>query len=197
MKYTIEQKQEVLEFFNNYGYSETAKKYRATIYPETIRRWTKPELQIYYKNKHRENYLTRKYNNVAENNISQIQFIPTAKEIDRDMRVLIRTIPSYQSPAHLNNIVLKHQPHFFDRQYKLWQNKDIRLRIIKNREKNLNKPADQMSSKELLRGFGLMGICKSYSYFSPFWLSKFIEQFNATTVYDPCGGWGHRLLGVS
>lgn len=196
MTYTAEQKQEVLEYFNIHGYSETAKKYRATIYPETIRRWTKPELQIYYKNKHRENYLTRRKKHKTLQAPDHIFYEPADYVVQKEPGVLQRAKSSYHSASYINNIVLKYQKHFFNKQYSLWNDLTIRGKLIENREKYLGKPAHKITPKEFIRGFGVAGICRTYSHFSPLWFSKFIEDHNASVVYDPCGGWGHRLLGA-
>jgi len=42
----------------------------------------------------------------------------------------------------------------------------------------------------------ISGIHYGFSHFSPFWIKVFIDEFNITSIYDPCGGWGHRLLGA-
>ncbi len=46
-----------------------------------------------------------------------------------------------------------------------------------------------------MRGFKISGIHAGYSHFSPFWLKTFIKEKGIKSAYDPCGGWGHRLLG--
>ena len=49
----------------------------------------------------------------------------------------------------------------------------------------------------LLSGFKISRLYYGYSYFSPLWIKKFIEDYSIKSVYDPCGGWGHRMLGSS
>jgi hypothetical protein len=48
---------------------------------------------------------------------------------------------------------------------------------------------------DILNGFKRSGIYYGYSHFNPLWFKWFITEYNIKTCYDPCGGWGHRLLG--
>jgi hypothetical protein len=82
---------------------------------------------------------------------------------------------------------------FYKNEIKLFQDKNIRDKLIDNRKRYLNK--DTFTVFELLTGFKIAGIHYGYSHFNPLWFKWFIEKYNVTTCYDPCGGWGHRLLG--
>lgn len=100
-----------------------------------------------------------------------------------------------KSPSH-NKIVLNFQKHFYKKENELYKNNPIiRRKLIQNRIKYLNKSENELTNRELLSGFKISGIHKSYSFFSPFWFKYFIEKYNIKSVYDPFGGWGHRLLG--
>ena len=93
-----------------------------------------------------------------------------------------------------NNIVKYFQQDaFYATEKMLWKNKDIRNKLIINRQQYLNK--FNLTPFDLLNGFKRSGIYYGYSHFSPLWFKWFIEQYNIKTCYDPCGGWGHRLLG--
>lgn len=35
-----------------------------------------------------------------------------------------------------------------------------------------------------------------YSHFNPMWMKWFVQKHDVKMCYDPCGGWGHRLLGA-
>ena len=48
---------------------------------------------------------------------------------------------------------------------------------------------------DLLDGFKKSGIYYGYSHFNPLWFKWFILKFSCKVCYDPCGGWGHRVLG--
>ena len=74
--------------------------------------------------------------------------------------------------------------------------------ILKNRVYYLSeKKGNQLSltdftDKKILQAFKITGLHNGYSHFSPLWIKEFIKQFNVKSIYDPCGGWGHRLLGA-
>jgi len=38
-------------------------------------------------------------------------------------------------------------------------------------------------------------IHKGFSSFSPYVIKSFINEYGVSSIYDPCGGWGQRLLG--
>ncbi len=86
---------------------------------------------------------------------------------------------------------------FYAKEKQLFQDEAIRNRLITNRCKELNKTADELEPAELLDGFKKSGIYYGYSHFNPLIFKWFIQNFNVKTCYDPCGGWGHRLLGSS
>jgi hypothetical protein len=103
--------------------------------------------------------------------------------------------PLYSNAISSNRLVHTFQPHFFDKENKLWQKKDIQKKLILNRKKYLNKDTT-LTDRELLRGFKISGIHIGYSHFSPLWFKRYILDENIKSVYDPCGGWGHRLIGA-
>ena len=72
----------------------------------------------------------------------------------------------------------------------------IRRKLIQNRVKYLNKEETQLTPEEILTGFKKSGIYYGYSHFNPEWTNWFINKYNIKTIYDPCGGWGHHLLGM-
>lgn len=96
-----------------------------------------------------------------------------------------------------NKIVLTFQPHFYEIEKRLWlENKDdLRQKLVSNRIKYIEKDEYQLTDKEVLRGFKISGKHIGFSHFNPCWMKYFIEKYNITSVYDPTGGWGHRLLG--
>ena len=102
---------------------------------------------------------------------------------------------NYDSAPRNNRLVLTHQPHFYHIEQELYKDKSIKKKLIANRIKYLFK--DKFSDRELLRGFKISGIHIGYSHFSSFWFKKFIEDNNIKSVYDPCGGWGHRFIGAA
>lgn len=103
--------------------------------------------------------------------------------------------PSYDSVPTRNRVIHTFQPHFFHIEREMWKDDQIKKKIIENRKKYLGK--DKISDREILRGFKISGAHIGYSHFSPLWLTKFIIDNNIKTIYDPCGGWGHRMIGCS
>ena len=104
----------------------------------------------------------------------------------------------YRTQYKWNNIVLKFQwREFYKHEIKLWnENKlykglPLRSWIYLNRKKYINKDATSLTAREILRCFKIAGIHHGYSFHSPF----YIKDYDVTSIYDPCGGWGHRLLG--
>jgi hypothetical protein len=100
----------------------------------------------------------------------------------------------YTCSIGMNRLVHTFQPHFFDVERELWQDKIIQQKLKENRRKYLNK--DTLTDREILRGFKISGIHTGYSHFSPLWLKKYAHEEDVSCIYDPCGGWGHRLIGA-
>lgn len=97
--------------------------------------------------------------------------------------------------SQYNKIVLHYQPHFYEEENKLWRNPIIQKKIIMNRMQYLNKEEYDLTDQEILRGFKISGIHYGFSHFNPLILKYFIQKYNIQSIYDPCAGWGHRLLG--
>lgn len=96
-----------------------------------------------------------------------------------------------------NNEIIKYfqQDIFYKRERELWEDPKIQEKIILNRQKYLKKSIDDLTIADILSGFKRSGIYYGYSHFNPLWFKWFIEKYNIKTCFDPCGGWGHRLLG--
>jgi hypothetical protein len=110
-----------------------------------------------------------------------------------------RDCEDIQKTTSKNNYIIKYfqQDTFFRKEKELWKNDEkIRDRLILNRMKYLNKKEDELTVDELLTGFKKSGIHYGYSHFNPLWFKWFLQKYNIKTCYDPCGGWGHRLLGA-
>ena len=96
-----------------------------------------------------------------------------------------------------NNYIIKYfqQDTFYKNEKLLWQDPIKRQKLIENRIKYLNKQPEELTSLDLLDGFKKSGIYYGYSHFNPLIFKWFIQKYDLKSVYDPCGGWGHRLLG--
>ena len=73
---------------------------------------------------------------------------------------------------------------------------NTRRKLIQNRCKYLNKKEWELTPNDLLTGFKKSGIYYGYSHFNPLWTNWFVHKYDIHTVYDPCGGWGHHMLGM-
>lgn len=69
--------------------------------------------------------------------------------------------------------------------------------FYKNREFYIGKSSKELTNEEIIRGLSIAGVknCKLPSMHTPFYLKNIIKEFHPNRIYDPCGGWGHRLLG--
>ena len=72
----------------------------------------------------------------------------------------------------------------------------LRRKLIQNRCKYLNKKEKDLTISDIFSGFKNGGIHYGYSHFNPVWTNWFINHYDIKTVFDPCGGWGHHLLGM-
>ncbi len=145
-----------------------------------------------------------------ENNLNYIEiwnldvFFTYILQIEENSNVLYNEY-LYYTNAHgkLSNITQKNniikyfqQDTFFGTEKNLyWHNLDIQKKLFNNRYTYLKK--DSLSTLDLLNGFKISGLHYGYSHFNPLLFKWFIETYNIKTCYDPCGGWGHRLLGSS
>jgi len=126
-----------------------------------------------------------------------LEYKYSQKEINKEFNKLKNNKGSYNKNPCNNKIILTYQPHFFEYENYLYKNDPIiRRKIIENRIKYLNKAEYDLTDKEILRGFKISGIHNSFSHFSSYWIKAFIEEYNIKSIYDFCGGWGHRLLGA-
>lgn len=95
-----------------------------------------------------------------------------------------------------NKLILTSQQHYYDVERDMYADDIIADQIHANRLKYLGKDKEDLTDAEILRAFKISGIHIGYSHYSPLWLKAFIEEFKPIGIYDPCGGWGHRLIGA-
>ena len=118
------------------------------------------------------------------------------KQLFSEFEYYQNSIGKIASPNNKNYIVKYfQQDEFFKTEKILFQNKDIRDKLINNRMKYLNKKYDQLTVEDILYGFKRSGLYYGYSHFNPLTFKWFINNYNCKICFDPCGGWGHRLLG--
>ena len=172
----------------------------------------KPYLEVYkFQN---ENDVITQIRRVTEG--LKIQY--SHNEMRNELKNIITKPGRFDSGCHLNRITNTFNPHFYEQEQKLYKNSITRRWIIENLEKYLvrnweaggpakaiayneqNEPIGNfeaaLSDAEILRQFRISRICDGFSQHSPLWIKAFIEKYNPKSIYDPTGGWGHRLLGA-
>lgn len=83
---------------------------------------------------------------------------------------------------------------YFKREIELLKNPLILGELFINRYKYLGKLPHQLSNLALLNGLSISGKLRKYSTFDNTGMIQFIEKYKPSTIYDPCAGWGERLL---
>ena len=84
---------------------------------------------------------------------------------------------------------------FYKGEIEAWKELELKTKLLKNRCMYLNKRIEDLTDNDILRGFNVSGLRRGFSSFSPKIITSFMNEFNIKSIYDPCGGWGHRLLG--
>lgn len=106
--------------------------------------------------------------------------------------------------------VMYNQDVFYKTEKQLWSDnalmkngENLRYVLLKNRLQFFKSPPKsehathnifELGDKDLLSGFTISGIYKGYTKFKTNILSKVLKEFDIKMIYDPCGGWGHRIL---
>lgn len=91
---------------------------------------------------------------------------------------------------------------FYAEELKLWQENPMKkwttlqYFLYANRYKYLGKLPDELSDAELLRGFTISGLHKGFTVFDNTLMCQVLDAYSdeISGVYDPCAGWGERML---
>lgn len=83
---------------------------------------------------------------------------------------------------------------YFKREIEMLENPLVLGELFINRYKYLGKLPHQLSNLALLNGLSISGKLRKYSTFDNTGMIQFIEKYNPSIIYDPCSGWGERLL---
>ena len=68
----------------------------------------------------------------------------------------------------------------------------LRARLLANRLHYLGRLPE--SALEVVRGLAISGEIRSYSTFVNTAMTAVLDQYTPTSLYDPCSGWGERML---
>ena len=91
---------------------------------------------------------------------------------------------------------------FYKRELELWNENSLRngkwgtvqAFLYANRYKYLNKLPNQLTDRMLLRAFRISGLHMGYTSFNSALMRQVIDKYNVKSVYDPCAGWGERMM---
>ena len=92
-------------------------------------------------------------------------------------------------------------PVIYEREINMW-NQNIFIKnkgyiqpfLFANRLKYINKTPDQLSNLDIIRGLSYSGQIRAYTAFDNSLMKRFIEKYKPQSIFDPCAGWGERLL---
>ena len=126
------------------------------------------------------------------------------QKIQREFEIIkMGKLNGYETQYSWNECILYFQwKEFYKKEIELWnENKfykglPLRSWIYANRLKYIKKGANDLTFREILRAFKITGLHIGNSFHSPFYIQQFIKDYNIKSIYDPTGGWGHRLLGA-
>ena len=104
-----------------------------------------------------------------------------------------------------HNKIIKYfqQDVFYAVEKQMWSDEKVRKKILTNRLKYLTKSPEELNTYDILSGFKKSAIYYGYSGFNPQlckWFYRWVEDnvrisMKDQVCYDPCGGWGHRMIG--
>lgn len=89
---------------------------------------------------------------------------------------------------------------FYARELQMWDDDEVhhrkwgrlRARLLANRLHYLGRLPE--SALEVVRGLAISGEIRSYSTFINTAMTAVLDQYKPTSLYDPCSGWGERML---
>ena len=89
---------------------------------------------------------------------------------------------------------------FYARELQMWEADEVhhrkwgrlRARLLANRLHYLGRLPE--SALEVVRGLAISGEIRSYSTFVNTAMMAVIDRYEPTSLYDPCSGWGERML---
>lgn len=89
---------------------------------------------------------------------------------------------------------------FYAREFQMWEADEVhhrkwgrlRARLLANRLHYLGRLPE--SALEVVRGLSISGEIRSYSTFINTAMMAVLDQYKPMILYDPCSGWGERML---
>ncbi len=75
-----------------------------------------------------------------------------------------------------------------------FRGKPLRQYLIENRVKYKNRSAEELTESQILSGFTIAGVLRGYTTFDVTLMREVLDRYDIQSVYDPCAGWGERML---
>jgi hypothetical protein len=203
-------KDKIISYLKHHSVAETCTRFGVSY--DTIKYWTDENFKQTAQQREKSKYqpvgeTKRKYtrgNAEAQRIDAQIKRaikkVPKIQysdiEIQMELENILKKKGSLEAIVFNNKAILTYQQHFYDKERELFADPKIARKLIKNRTKYLEIEPKDITPQEILRGFKISGEYYGYSHFASEWFKWFIEKTQTKTILDPCGGWGHRLLGT-
>ena len=125
----------------------------------------------------------------------ELEYLTTEEILQKEWNYYKKTPGKLSGYSSKNEIVkFFQQDNFFIVEKELWRDSEIKKKLLANRIKYLNKTEEELIDNDILVGFKKSGMYYGYSHFNPLIFKWFIEKYNVKKCFDPCGGWGHRLI---
>ena len=83
---------------------------------------------------------------------------------------------------------------FYKNELELWNDKTVQMKLYLNRWQYADKLPNELRDSEILQGFKISGIYRGYSVFDNKAMVSVLDKYDIKSVYDPCAGWGERML---
>lgn len=133
---------------------------------------------------------------------------PDGHDWDREYSWFPESIPVWGDDVKLTGgatgfrmVARKYQfPVFYKRELDMWSYERSRgglpipVYIYHNRWKYLGKLPHELSGLELMNAFTISGLMKGYTSFDVSLMDTAVKKYGIQSVYDPCAGWGERML---
>lgn len=131
-----------------------------------------------------------------------IEFYISKEELYKEykkIKKIPKALPSVYTQSKNNIVRYYQQNNLYKKEKEIFDDLYKRFKLIMNREKYINVPMCELTTIQLINGMKISGLCYSYSMFNPNLGTWFINHYGlkGKTCYDPTGGWGHRILGMS
>lgn len=119
----------------------------------------------------------------------------------RDFVLNNAKLPLNDNSQAFSRIAKRNQLHvFYKEEIGMWRENRLRdgiplqIWLYYNRYKYVDKAPNDLSDLAVLRGFKISGLHMGHSVFDTGLMRQAVEKYDVKSIYDPCAGWGERML---